>query len=89
LLTVNRAIIAKGSVKQLVYYWFEQRGRILASEYDVKWYLFVDGLFKRRSDGALLRVITPIEGRNVHAADTRLAQFVSDSYPRLRAFLPR
>lgn len=88
-LTVNRAIIGKGQVKQLVYYWFEQRGRNLASEYDVKWYLFVDALLERRSDGALLRIITPIDGRDVQAADTRLIQFVRDSYPRLRAFLPR
>jgi EpsI family protein len=88
-LSVNRAVIGKGQVKQLVYYWFEQRGRRLASEYDVKWYLFVDGLLKRRSDGALVRVITPIEGRDVQAADSRLVQFVRDFYPRLAAFLPR
>jgi EpsI family protein len=88
-LTVNRAIIGKGQVKQLVYYWFEQRGRILASEYDVKWYLLVDGFLKRRSDGALLRVITPIDNRDVQVAEARLIRFVGDSYPRLRAFLPR
>lgn len=88
-LILNRAIISKGQVKQLVYYWFEQRGRKLASEYDVKWYLFLDALLKRRSDGALLRVITPIENRDVQAADARLVRFVDDSYARLRPFLPR
>jgi len=88
-LTVNRAVIAKGQVRQLVYYWFDQRGRVLASEYRVKWYLFVDGLTKRRTDGALIRLVSPVEGRDIAGADKRLQQYLVDLHPRLGAFLPR
>ncbi len=57
---VNRAVIARGSAKQLVYYWFEQRGRVLADEYAVKWYLLTDSLGTGRSDGAMVRLMSPI-----------------------------
>jgi EpsI family protein len=57
---VNRAVIAKGPAKQLVYYWFEQRGRVLADEYEVKWYLLTDSLRTGRTDGALVRLMSPI-----------------------------
>jgi exosortase D (VPLPA-CTERM-specific) len=57
---VNRAVIAKGPARQLVYYWFEQRGRVLADEYQVKWYLLVDSLRHGRTDGAMVRLMSPI-----------------------------
>ncbi len=59
-LKVNRVVIQQGSTRQLVYYWFQQRGRDITNEYLVKWYLFWDSLTRRRTDGALVRVITPI-----------------------------
>lgn len=85
---VNRAIIAKGQIKQLVYYWFDQRGHVYASEYAVKWHLFVDGLLRRRTDGALVRLVTVISADGVKAADERLQKFIKISYPRLKAFVP-
>ena len=42
-LRVNRAVISMGEQRQLVYYWFAQRGRNLTNEYLVKWYIFWDG----------------------------------------------
>ena len=61
-LRVNRAIITLGTQRQLVYYWFPQRGRELTSEYLLKWYIFQDGLLMQRSDGALIRLTTPLAG---------------------------
>jgi len=87
-LEVNRAIIGKGTRKQLVYYWFDQRGRVLANEYQVKWFLFVDSLFKNRTDGSLVRVITPISGRDIQSAEKRLNDFLRAGYPRFRPFMP-
>ncbi len=60
-LVVNRLQIERGDVKQLVYYWFQQRGRILTNEYAVKWFLFWDALTRNRTDGALVRLTTTIE----------------------------
>ncbi len=87
--TLNRAVIQKGLDRQLVYYWFAQRGRHLTNEYLVKWYLFIDGLTRNRTDGALVRLVTPL-GRNEpeEAADARLGDFLRDVFPRLNAFVP-
>jgi EpsI family protein len=88
-LVVNRVQIAKGNVKQLVYYWFEQRGRRLTSEYKVKWYLFWDGISRSRTDGALIRLVTPIfEGDTVSNADRRLSEFVRSVYPKIGVHVP-
>ncbi len=86
-LRVNRAVIAKGPVKQLVYYWFEQRGRRLTSEYAVKWYLFWDSLTRNRSDGALVRLVTPI-GDGVEDAEQRLNNFLRSVYLYLPPYVP-
>ena len=65
-MVVNRLVIAKGQSRQLVYYWFAQRGRIISNEYLAKFYLFWDALVLKRSDGALVRVITMVpEGQGL------------------------
>jgi len=83
---VNRVIIGKGLDKQLVYYWFEQRGRTLASEYAVKWYLFKDSLLEGRTDGALVRLIAPFEGGENARAETEAA--LTEMYRAVRFHLP-
>ena len=89
LLTVNRVVIQQGSTKQLVYYWFQQRGRDITNEYLVKWYLFWDSLTRRRSDGALVRVITPIpQGEPIAAAEERLTGFTRQAVSKLSGFVP-
>jgi exosortase D (VPLPA-CTERM-specific) len=88
-LTVNRVVIQQGSTKQLVYYWFQQRGRDITNEYLVKWYLFWDSLTRRRTDGALVRIITPIPpGESVELADARLTEFTQQVVSRLSGFVP-
>lgn len=88
-LIVNRVVIAKGETRQVVYYWFAQRGRHLTNEYLVKWYLFWDGLTRNRTDGALVRLVTPL-GRNEpeSAADGRLGDFLRDTFPILNEYVP-
>ena len=86
---VNRAVIARGVDTQLVYYWFEQRGRVLANEYLVKWYLLLDALDTRRSDGALVRLMTPVTlNGGVAAADASLRDFFARTKTRLSQFIP-
>jgi exosortase D (VPLPA-CTERM-specific) len=89
-LTVNRAIIQKGDSRQLVYYWFNQRGRELTNEYAVKWYVLRDSIAMNRSDGALVRLVTPlVPGEDEAIADSRLAAFITSLEPRLAAFVPK
>jgi exosortase D (VPLPA-CTERM-specific) len=88
-LRVNRVEIAMGEDRQLVYYWFAQRGRTLTSEYLVKWYIFQDGLTLNRTDGALVRVTTPISSEeDIKDGDARLETFVRDIDPKLAYYLP-
>jgi exosortase D (VPLPA-CTERM-specific) len=88
-LPFNRAVIERDSKKQLVYYWFVQRGRRVANEYWSKWYLFTDALLKNRTDGALVRLTTPIGGaESERDADLRLQSFIRELEPRLRQYLP-
>ncbi|WP_299131206.1 VPLPA-CTERM-specific exosortase XrtD [uncultured Amaricoccus sp.] len=85
---LNRAIIQKGLEKQLVYYWFEGRGRRLTSEFAAKFQTFADGVTRGRTDGGLVRVITPIDAAGVAAADARLTRFLGASLDRLHRFVP-
>ena len=86
---INRALIERNSTKQVVYYWFVQRGRIIANEYVSKWFLFADAIFENRSDGALVRVTTPVFPDEVEqAADNRLRSFIQELQPRLGGYLP-
>jgi len=92
LLQVQRLLIQKGNSSQLVYYWFDQRGRILTNEFLVKWYLFQDALFKNRSDGALVRVVKPVSGvdaESVARADRELETFIGEAEPVLQQYLPQ
>ncbi len=86
---INRGIIERNGSRQLVYYWYEERGRSLASEYWSKWYLLSDAITKNRSDGALVRLITAIAPGELEGdADRRLRAFMQDFRPRLREYLP-
>jgi exosortase D (VPLPA-CTERM-specific) len=88
-LPYNRAVIEKSSDKQIVYYWFRQRGRNIASEYLSKWYLFEDAILRNRTDGALVRLTTPVgDGESERQADERLQAFLGDVLPQLGPFLP-
>jgi exosortase D (VPLPA-CTERM-specific) len=88
-LRVNRVVIELGNQRELVYYWFKQRDRVLTNEYLVKWYIFVDALTRQRTDGALVRLITPLRpGEDASAGDARLRTFARAAEPELHAFLP-
>lgn len=84
----NRVIIKKGLQRQLVYYWFQGHGRIVANEYLNKWYLLQDALFKNRTDGALVRIVTPVlEREPIELADARVLDFMKNSDAELTNYI--
>jgi exosortase D (VPLPA-CTERM-specific) len=86
---VNRVIIEKGRVKELVYYWFDERGRKIANEYWAKFYLLTDAIAKNRTDGALVRLTTQVlPEESERDADQRLREFMQAAEPKLTGFLP-
>lgn len=86
---VNRAVIQKGLDKQMVYYWFEQRGRRMTNDYAVKASVVWDGLTRGRADGALVRFVTPIgRGESEAEAEARLQALMADVLRELPRFIP-
>jgi EpsI family protein len=88
-LRVNRTMIELGNQRQLVYYWFQQRGRVVTNEFAVKWYLFWDALRLHRTDGALVRIIAALPpGSDESEGDRKLVDFASRIAPELSRFIP-
>ena len=86
---VNRYVIVKGTDRELVLYWYQAHGRVVASEYWAKFYLVADAISLNRSDGALVRIITPLaSNEDVGSAQKRAVQFEEQLIPRLGAYLP-
>jgi len=86
---VNRYLIAKGLDRMLVIYWFEEQGRPVASEYWAKIYLVSDSIRENRSDGALIRIATPLAAGELPAvAEKRAVRFAKGILPLLPAYIP-
>jgi EpsI family protein len=86
----NRYVVSKGDSRQLVLYWYWAHGRGVASEYWAKFYLVKDSIQMNRSDGALVRLITPMyRGETAAAAQQRLLPFTDALFPLLNNYIPR
>jgi EpsI family protein len=89
-ISVNRYVIAKGLDRQLVLYWYQSHGRVVASEYAAKFYLVADSIRMNRSDGALVRVVTSINsGETETVAENRAVAFTQSVLPLLDSYVPR
>jgi exosortase D (VPLPA-CTERM-specific) len=88
-LRVNRVLISLDDQQMVVYYWFQQRGRVITNEYLVKWYLFWDALTRNRTDGALVRLTVPVSvGSSPAQAERSLVEFAGLAEARLSAYVP-
>ena len=90
-ITVNRYVIQKGLDRQVVLYWYQGRGRVVANEYANKLWLMLDAARLHRSDGALVRVVAPVmrsANGSLAAADEAAVAFTRAMFPRLPRFLP-
>jgi len=88
-LRVNRALIELGSQRELVYYWFQQRGRVIDNEFAVKGWIFWDALTRHRTDGAMIRVVTALPASSSETdADSRLTSFIGKMTPVLDRYVP-
>jgi len=86
----NRYVIAKGTDRQLVLYWYLAHDRAIASEYWAKFYLVTDSIRLNRSDGSLVRLTTQLRPRETSdAAQARLISFASTFTPLLNQYVPR
>jgi len=90
-ITVNRVVIQKGLEKQLVLYWYQSHGRVVASEYWGKFYLMADAMRLNRTDGSIVRIVSPVPGDGPvpeALAEGRALEFAGVLLPQLNQFLP-
>jgi EpsI family protein len=86
-LEVNRYLLQKDRYQQVVVYWFQSRGLAVASEFDAKLQLVKNAIMHNRTDGALIRIISPVSG-SVEQTFECQAAYVRAIYPLLSEFLP-
>jgi EpsI family protein len=84
----SRLIVMKDGDRELVLYWYEGRGRSIGSDYANKLWLLADAMRFNRTDGALVRVLTPLSTSEAEAR-TNAAAFVREAYPAIRERLPQ
>ena len=85
---VNRYVIQKAMSRQVVYYWYQGRGRIVANDYANKLWLMLDAARLHRTNGSLVRIVVPQSSRLAGDADRVAAEFSRGIAPRLTAYLP-
>jgi len=86
-IAVNQFIIQKGLERQVVLYWYQGRGRVIASEYKNKALLMLDSARLHRTNGGLVRMIAPIT-TTADAATADLRGFATLMFPYLESHLP-
>jgi EpsI family protein len=87
----NKYLIQNGDHKELLVYWYQGRGRAVASEYWGKVYTVLDSVRRRRSDGAMVRITTSVESEEpaaLQAAIDRATKVAADSSTILPEFIP-
>lgn len=84
----NRYIIERGgNDRQVLLYWYQGRGRAIASEYRDKIQTVIDSATRRRSDGSMVRVMMPV-GKSEEEAVRTATEFAARVAPELPRFVP-
>jgi EpsI family protein len=81
-INVRKFIVGKDDEREVVYYWYDERGRVVANEYVSKFYLIYDSLTKGRNDGALVR-FSGRSGVDTQATLNTMKEFIVLSYPTI------
>jgi EpsI family protein len=85
----NRLLIENRGARQLVYYWYPQRGRNVANEFSMRFLLTYDAVTRKRSDGAMVRLMTNVSNtEGIEAAEARLKAALKEMEPFLPKYIP-
>lgn len=85
----NKSVLSHNGRELLSYFWFSCRGRNLTNAFELKFFNFWDRLISGRSDGSLVRIITPINNGNIEDADLKVATFMRPLIPILETYLSK
>ncbi|MCC6362410.1 MAG: EpsI family protein [Bryobacterales bacterium] len=85
----NRFVVARGTDRSLVIYWYQTSRRTVASEYKAKVYTVFDSIRYHRSDTAIVKITIPLpQGASDEAATEVAKQFASAFFEKLTPFFP-
>jgi EpsI family protein len=85
---INRYVVSKGDEKSLTLYWYQSKRRVIANEFDAKFWLVADSVRLHRSDTSIVKIVVPIDKDQDAKAEAAGIRFVQTVYPALRQFLP-
>jgi EpsI family protein len=85
---INRYEVSKGEEKSLTLYWYQSQRRVVANEFDAKFWLVADSVRLHRSDTSVVKIVVPIFRDHEQQAQDAGVKFVQTVYPVLRQFLP-
>lgn len=86
---VNLYVIRKDLDQQIVLYWYQSHGRVVASEYWGKFYMVADAIRLNRTDAALVRITAPVRNGNLEAAQERAVAFAQQVAVDVEKVIPR
>ena len=84
----KRVIVARGNARNLVYFWYQSRGRTIARNHEKILYMFMDRAVERRTDGSLVRFTVPITHGDHDAAEATFRSIVQSVTPLLSDYVP-
>ena len=82
--TINKYYIQKGKSRLVVLYWYQNRERVVASEYYAKICLIWDALVKRRTSGSIVRLMVPDDPESAEEG----IEFAAELIPLLDKAMP-
>lgn len=85
---ISEMLIRSGDSYQIVLYWYQNRGRIIASEYWEKVYLVLDALRLQRRDGTFVRIMSAVPGDDIAATSQEVGAFAEQVMTTLESYLP-
>jgi EpsI family protein len=85
---VNRLLIAKGSDRMLVYYWYYGQGRVIAEDWRKIVWLVWDRATAGRTDGSLVRFSVPVVRGDVEQSERDLRELAREIVDRLDSYVP-
>ena len=86
---VNLYVIRKDLDQQIVIYWYQSHGRVVASEYWGKFYMVADAIRLNRTDAALVRITAPVRNGDLDAARNQAIAFSQQVAVDVEQVIPR
>jgi len=85
---ISKMLIRNGNKYQVVLYWYQNRGRIIDSEYWEKIYLVLDALRMKRRDGTFVRIMSTVQGKDIAETSQEAGKFAEQVMKTLESYLP-